>query len=167
MPKVSSLLGSWQSHRALFLVTLSVMAADQLSKWWIREDLLLGQSLPKEGMWRLTHVANTGVIFGLSAPKTLSLVLPLLVIVAALSFYFRYTPFNSRLIKIALGLLVGGSLGNLVDRLRLGYVTDFIDIRLWGDFHWPAFNLADLAIVIGAILLVYFLQGLRKSPKNS
>jgi len=87
--------------------------------------------------------------------------------VAALFFYLRYTLCNSRLVKIALGLLVGGSLGNLVDRVRLGYVTDFIDIRLWGDFHWPAFNLADLAIVVGVILLVYFLQGLRKSPQNS
>ena len=116
---------------------------------------------------RLTHVRNEGIIFGISVNQTLSLVLPIVVVVAALLFYFYYAPGKSGLMKAALGLLVGGSLGNLVDRLRFGYVTDFIDLRLWGNFHWPAFYLADSAIVIGAILLAYSVLRLEKSPKPS
>ena len=167
MQRVNSLLVSWQSQRALFLVVLLVVAVDQLSKLWVSLLLEKGESIPQEGILRLTYVTNEGIIFGLSAHQTLSLVLPILVMVAALLFYFHYAPSNSGAIKAALGLLVGGSLGNLVDRLRFGYVTDFIDLRLWGNFHWPAFNLADLAIVMGAILLAYSLLRLKKSPKHS
>jgi signal peptidase II len=56
-----------------------------------------------------------------------------------------------------LGLVFGGAVGNLIDRIRLGYVTDFIDVRLWRDFHWPAFNVADSAITVGSIMLVIFI----------
>ncbi len=166
MPRLSSLQGSWQSQRILFLVALLVLAADQLSKLWVRENLLVGESVPKEGILRLTHVTNEGIIFGLSAHQALSLILPILVVAAVLFLYYRYPMFHSGLIKIALGLVIGGSLGNLVDRVRFGYVTDFVDLRLWGDFHWPAFNLADLTIVIGIILFVYFWLRLKLSPKH-
>lgn len=166
MLRLSSLRGSWQSQRVLFLVTLLVLTADQLSKLWVRENLLPGESVPKEGVLRLTYVTNEGIIFGLSAPQTLSLILPILVVAVVLFLYYRYALFHSGLIKIALGLVIGGSLGNLVDRIGFGYVTDFIDLRLWGDFHWPAFNLADLAIVIGIILFVYFWLRLKLSPKH-
>jgi signal peptidase II len=143
------------------------LAADQLSKLWVRENLFLGESVPQEGVLRLTHVTNEGIIFGLSAHPALSLILPILVVAAVLFLYYRYPMFHSGLIKIALGLVIGGSLGNLVDRIRFGYVTDFIDLHLWGDFHWPAFNLADLAIVIGIILFVYFWLHLKLYPKHS
>jgi signal peptidase II len=166
MPRLSSLQGSWQSQRVLFLVTLLVLAADQLSKLWVRENLLPGESVPKEGVLRLTYVTNEGIIFGLSAPRALSLIFPILVMAAVLFLYCRYTLFHSGLVKIALGLVIGGSLGNLVDRIRFGYVTDFIDFRLWGDFHWPAFNLADSALVIGIILFVYFWLRLKLYPKH-
>jgi len=142
------------------------LAADQLSKLWVRENLLPGESVPKEGVLRLTYVTNEGIIFGLSAHQALSLILPILVVAAVLFLYYRYTLFHSGLIKIALGLVIGGSLGNLVDRIAFGYVTDFIDFRLWGDYHWPAFNLADSALVIGIILFVYFWLRLKLSPKH-
>lgn len=167
MQRVKSLPSSWQRQRTILLITPLVVAADQLSKLWVRHSLSLNESLPSEGVLRLTHVRNEGIIFGISANQTLSLVLPIVVVVAALLLYFRYAPSNSGAMKIALGLLVGGSLGNLIDRLRFGYVTDFIDLRLWGNFHWPAFNLADSAIVIGAILLAYSVLRLEKSPKPS
>jgi signal peptidase II len=166
MPRLSSLRGSWQSQRVLFLVTLLVLAADQLSKLWVRENLVVGESVPQEGILRLTHVTNEGIIFGLSAHPALSLILPILVVAAVLFLYYEYPMFHSGLIKVALGLVIGGSLGNLVDRLRFGYVTDFIDLRLWGDFRWPAFNLADLAIVIGIILFVYFWLHMKLYPKH-
>ncbi len=157
MQRVNSLRDNWQKLGAFPLVSILAISADQISKLLIRHNLSLDESLPEEGIFRLTYVANEGVVFGLSAPRMLPLILSALVIIAACFFYYKYLLSNSRLAKIALGLIVGGSIGNLVDRLHLGHVVDFIDIRLWGDYHWPTFNLADTAIVIGAILLIYFL----------
>ena len=136
-----------------------------MSKLWVRNNLALEQSLPEKGILRLTHVTNDGIIFGLRAPHMLSLITPIVVVIAALFFYYycryRYILPDSQLIKIGFGLVVGGSIGNLVDRFRFGYVTDFIDFRLWGDFHWPTFNLADSTLVIGIILIIYFLLRLK------
>ena len=158
MQKLSSLLNSWRSERILFITIPLVVAADQLSKLWIRHRLLVGQYLPEEGMLRLTHRENDGIIFGLPAHQIVTLILPIIVVIVALSlYYYRHDLFNSRLTKIGLGLVVGGSIGNLIDRFRLGHVTDFIDLRLWDDVHWPAFNLADSALVIGVILFIFFL----------
>jgi signal peptidase II len=164
MQRLNSLQGSWKSQRIPFIIILSVVAADQLSKLWIRASLLLGESLPEEGVLRLTHVANKGVVFGISLPQFLALVLPIIVVIAILFLSYRYTIFSSRLTKIGLGLVVGGSIGNTVDRFRLGHVTDFIDLRLWGDFHWPVFNVADSAIFVGVILIIFSLLHLAKSP---
>ncbi len=71
-------------------------------------------------------------------------------------FFFRYLP-QSILISVTLGLIIGGDLGNLTDRIRLGQVTDFIYFRLWNDVYWPAFNVADSAITVGVIALAIFL----------
>ncbi len=161
----NSLQGSWQRQVFFPLAAILVIAADQLTKLWVRENLSLGQSLPEEGAVRLTYVANQGVAFGIAVYQILPLIFSILLIVAALFLYRRY-PFNTRLAGIALGLLVGGCVGNFVDRLRLGYVVDFIDLNLWGSFHWPAFNIADAAIVIGAILLVYLMLHVKKSTHN-
>lgn len=165
MRRLNSLPGNWQSQGILFLVVLLVAVSDQLSKLWVRHNLYLGESIPEKGILRLTHVTNEGIIFGLKAPQMLSLVIPIIVVIAALFLYYycryKYVLPDSRLIKIGFGLVIGGSIGNLVDRFRFGYVTDFIDLRLWGDFHWPAFNLADSALVIGIILIVYSLLRLK------
>jgi signal peptidase II len=165
MRRLNSLPGNWRSQGIFFLVTLFAASADQLSKLWVRNSLDLEQSWPEEGILRFTYVTNEGIIFGLNAPQMLSLVTPLVVIIAALFFYYyyfnRYTLSDSRLIKIGFGLVIGGSIGNLIDRFHFGYVTDFIDLRLWGDFHWPAFNLADSALVIGVILIAYLLLRLK------
>lgn len=143
------------------------MAADQLSKLWVRENLALGESVPREGIFRLTYVANRGIIFGIGMPATVSLILPLVVVVVALFLYYRYSLFNNSLMNVAMGFFVGGSLGNLVDRLFFGHVTDFVDIH-WGRFQWPTFNLADMAILLGTLLFIVFIFGfrLRKTPKH-
>jgi len=166
MRKVSHLQGSLQSQRTLFIVALLVVIADQLSKLWITESLQLGESRPGEGFVRLTLVHNTGIVFGLSVNQAVPLILSIAVIAAAIFFSHRYALLNNRLVKIALGLFIGGSIGNLIDRIRLGYVTDFIDFRLWGDYHWPAFNLADVAIVVGFLLLLWFAIRFAIAPKQ-
>jgi signal peptidase II len=169
MRRLNSLPDNWHTQKILFFVVLLVTAADQLSKLWVRNGLDSGQSWPKEGILRFTHVTNDGIIFGLNVPHILSLIIPIVVVTTALFFYYhylnRYTLPESRLLKTGFGLIIGGSIGNLIDRFRFGYVTDFIDLRLWDDFHWPAFNLSDSALVIGIILIIYFL--LRLKPFQS
>lgn len=90
--------------------------------------------------------------------------------IIVLLVYFRWFTNLGIMARICFGLLLGGTIGNLIDRLRLGYVTDFIDVKIWGDFHWPIFNVADSSLSIGAILLaIYFLlnyQTLEISHKN-
>jgi signal peptidase II len=109
------------------------------------------------GWLHLTHVNNTGAAFGIfqgqSFPLTLVGLLGICVLLLYAFFLYRRLPFlNNKLSEVALGLILGGTIGNLIDRLRLGYVTDFID------FHfWPAFNVADSAIVVGAIMFIYLM----------
>ena len=151
-----------------FLAALLVVVVDQLSKMWIRSNLVVGQSLPEMGFFRLTHVQNTGAAFGLFRDQSFILAIVALVGIIVLIVYalliYRYFPFLDNLLcKSALGLVLGGTLGNLVDRVRLGYVTDFIDVGIW-----PSFNIADSAIVvgIGIIVFVYSLRSLAKARET-
>jgi signal peptidase II len=117
----------------------------------------VGESSPVTGWLYLTHVHNTGAAFGIfqgqSFPLTLVGLVGVCVLLLYAFFLYRRLPFlNNALSEVALGLILGGTIGNLIDRLRLGYVTDFIDFRFW-----PAFNVADSAIVVGAIMFVYLM----------
>jgi len=157
MQKVKSLQGKWWNV-VLFLTTaLPLVAADQLSKFWIRSNLAKGESLFEVGFFRLTHVHNTGAAFGLFQGQSFPLTIIASVGVAALLlyalFFHHMFPFlDNRLGNLALGLVLGGTVGNLIDRIRFGYVTDFIDVGIW-----PTFNIADSAIVVGIIILAYSL----------
>ena len=149
-----------------FLTALLVVAADQLSKLWIRSNLATGESLPETGLFRLTYVHNTGAAFGLFPDQSFLLTIVALIGIVVLLFFalfiYRRFPFlDSRLGKLALGLVLGGTVGNLIDRLRFGYVTDFIDIGIW-----PAFNIADSAIVVGVILFAYSLLFLTRAENT-
>lgn len=159
MPKAEPPQGNWWNV-VFFLTALLVLAADQLSKTWLRSNLATGESLPETGLFRLTHVQNTGAAFGLFQDQTFPLTIVAIVgivvlLLFALLFSRRFPFLASRLGKLALGLVLGGTVGNLADRLNLGYVTDFIDIGIW-----PAFNVADSAIVVGVILFAYSLLSL-------
>ena len=149
-----------------FLTALLVVVADQLSKMWIRSNLVVGQSLPETGFFRLTHIHNTGAAFGLFQGHSFALTIVALVgivilLVYALLIYRRFPILDNLLGKSALGLVLGGTVGNLIDRLHLGYVTDFIDVGFW-----PAFNIADSAIVVGVIMLAYSLRFLARTEKH-
>lgn len=146
----------------LLLGAFLVLAFDWWSKSWIRDNLSLGESLPETGSVRLTHITNTGSVFGLFPNHTCVLIIATLVILVLVPLFLHYLLANhptsvTRLGTVSLGLILGGATGNLIDRLRFGYVTDFIDVRLWADFHWPAFNLADASIVIGTLVFIYSL----------
>lgn len=138
-------------------IGLLVILADQLSKWWIRSHLAMGQSLFDFGFFRIVRLGNTGAAFGIFHDQSFILTIVAftgIVAVLLLAFFWRGRwPFlESKLAMSAVGLAVGGALGNLIDRLRpgLGYITDFIDFKVW-----PAFNVADSAITVGVIILVY------------
>lgn len=145
------------------VIAVLVLAADQLTKYLIRANMSIGQSIPEEGIFRLTYVTNTGGAFGLLANQTFLLLFTAVLGVAAILLYYRYLPFDSLLLKASLALQLGGAMGNLIDRFRYEHVTDFVDVRLWHDFHWPAFNVADSAIVVGvgilACALFFFTKG--------
>lgn len=105
----------------------------------------------------IAHVQNTGAVFGIFTNQAFLLTIIAIVGLVVILLFSRYLPQSNILSTIALGLLFGGAVGNLIDRIRFGYVTDFILFRLWGDFYWPAYNVADSAISVGVIVLIIFL----------
>ncbi|MCJ7523564.1 MAG: signal peptidase II [Dehalococcoidia bacterium] len=136
----------------LFFIALSAIGIDQLSKYLIRANMEMGQSIPSEGWIRLTYTTNTGGAFGIFANQNFLLALTAVIAITILVLYLRYLPAGSTLLTIGLGLDLGGAVGNLIDRIRFGEVTDFIDAGAW-----PVFNLADSAIVVGTFFIVYYL----------
>ena len=155
MQKVDSPLGRW-GYVVLFLVALLAVAADQLSKMWVRsypEGLLIYEI----GFLRVRSIHNTGAAFGLFQGQSFALTIIALLgivvfLVLAVFFHRRFPLLASIPNRIAIGFLIGGTVGNLIDRIRLGYITDFIDFPVW-----PAFNVADSCIVIGVIIFAFSL----------
>jgi signal peptidase II len=121
---------------------------DQMSKIWIRQNLLLGRTLNPNGWVRIVHVGNSGAGGGvLEGAPVLLAILSLSISLGVIFFYPRLQA-RGWMIRIAMGLLLGGGLGNLIDRVLQGYVTDFISIG-----SLPIFNIADVWVLIGAVLL--------------
>ncbi|MGB5924779.1 MAG: signal peptidase II [Dehalococcoidia bacterium] len=140
----------------LFLIVAAlVVTFDQLSKLWLRAHLALGESLPITGRLSLIHIRNTGSAFGLLANQTFLIIIIGIASLLIVLLFLRYLSRITTLSMVSIGLIWGGAAGNLIDRLRFGYVTDFIYFRLWGNFHWPAFNIADAAITMGVFVLIY------------
>lgn len=143
----------WMSPEA-WLLFVAGLAADQLSKAAITANLVRGESWPAEGFFRFTYARNTGTIFGLLRDQGLLLTVVSFAALGAILIFFRESAFPSRLTRVALGMMVGGAIGNLLDRLRLGFVVDFIDVG-----PWPIFNLADSLILVGIGILVWSATG--------
>ena len=143
---------------SLLLIAASVVALDQWSKSWIRANRHPVELLP--GFLNIVYSENRGAAFGLLVNQTFLITITIAILAVIILLLIRYPYLATTLTLISAGLIFGGAIGNLIDRLRLSYVTDFIDIRLWNDFHWPAFNFADSAIVIGTLMLVYSLYRL-------
>ena len=140
----------------LFLVAVAVLLVDQLTKLTIENTLPLNHSVapfPEYAhLFRLTHVSNTGAAFGLF-PGASPVFMVIALIVGLVIVVYNYTlPAGHMSLRVALGLQLGGAFGNLIDRIRLGHVTDFLDFGAW-----PVFNLADTAVVAGVIILGYLM----------
>lgn len=146
-----------------FLTATIVIGLDQLSKYLVRANMVLGESIPEEGFFRFTYGTNTGGVFGFFSNQTFLITVAAIVSVVVILLYSRHKMAQSMLVKVSLGLILGGSIGNLIDRVRLGAVTDFIDVGAW-----PVFNLADSAIDIGVVLLIiYILFKIKKDSKEA
>jgi signal peptidase II len=133
----------------LIAVAVAAILADQLTKHLVASQLSFGEVLHVMGPFSIRHVQNTGIAFGLFAGATSLVVVLTAVAVVWMLVYFARSGARHPVLPVALGLTIGGSVSNLVDRIRLGHVTDFLSIR-W----WPAFNLADSFIVIGVVMLL-------------
>ncbi len=152
---------SWYRDPILLLALSVVFSLDQITKAVVRHSLVLGDSVPRDGFFRIVHTFNTGSAFGLFPDQTLFLILASFVGIGILLLVYRNHPFASFPIKLSLGMQVGGALGNLVDRIRTGEVTDFIDVGFW-----PVFNVADSAIVVGIVILSVMLLFMGKESKE-
>lgn len=126
-----------------------ILAADQISKAIIRATLDLGESWPADGLFRITHGTNTGSAFGLFQNQTVILTIASVAAIGFIIYFYRTQTQSNLITRLTIGMLLGGAIGNLIDRLVAGEVTDFIDVG-----RWPIFNLADSSIVVGMILMV-------------
>ena len=156
MQKVHRPLDKWRDV-VFGGIALLIVIADQLSKIWIRTNLEVGETLFDVGFFRIVYVQNTGAAFGIFKGNSIILgivsSIGIIVILLLVFIYRKRWPFLDNLtVRIALGLILGGTIGNLIDRLFIGYVTDFIDFKVW-----PVWNVADNAAVVGEIILAVYI----------
>jgi signal peptidase II len=140
---------SWPQWLSLGAVALAGVAADQLTKSIVTSRLDLNDQVHVVGPFSIHHVTNSGIAFGLFASATSIVILLTGLAVAWMLYFFARSGSRHPVLPVALGLVIGGSVSNLTDRVRLGHVTDFLDFK-----YWPAFNLADSFIVVGVAALL-------------
>ena len=149
----------------LFLVAAVVIAADQLSKWAVRSRMEIGETVEIHPWLRdvfdLAHTTNTGAAFGMFKSGGALLTVMAILVSAAIVYYNRTLAAEQVWLRTALGLQVGGAIGNMIDRLHQGYVTDFLHLH-----YWPVFNIADAAISIGVVILVILMRSESKPART-
>lgn len=133
---------------ALVVVATAAVVADQLTKQLVGRTLEVGDSVPILGPFSIHHVENSGIAFGFFASRTTVVIGVTALAVGWMLWFFARSGRRHPILPVGLGLVLGGSIANLIDRIRLGRVTDFLDFDAW-----PAFNLADTFIVVGVALL--------------
>jgi signal peptidase II len=139
----------------------AVVVLDQVAKAIVEDRIVLGEEVDVLGPLKLTLSHNQGVAFGLAGGSGAPLVAVTVVALGVVLYLFSRNP-GRPLMWIATGLLAGGAIGNLADRIRAGAVTDFIELP-----HWPPFNLADMAISVGIVLLVFiYLREAERAPER-
>ena len=149
-------LGRLRRSAGFFLIAGAVLALDQATKAIIRATLSPGEAWP-DGDWLLhiVHVTNSGAAFGILQGQTVFLIVTSILGVAAIVLYYVSPPLEHGLLRTALALQLGGAAGNMIDRIRVGEVTDFINFEFF-----PAFNVADASITVGVVAIIGFLLAL-------
>ena len=151
-------------HRRFLLLALAVVAADQITKVILRASLELGDREWLAEFFAVSHIANDGGAFGIFGGQNTVLAVSAVVAIGVVVIYYFFPPLDHWLIRSGLALILGGAVGNLLDRIYQGHVTDFIDF-----IHFPAFNVADAAINVGVaaiVIALLFSDLLKRSPRS-
>ena len=140
------------------IVSAVVIVLDQITKLWIASTMRLHQSIEIFSWFSLTYVRNPGAAFSLFADHSSAFRVPFFALVfvlagGAIAFFVRQTPPSQKSVLVACGLVLGGAIGNLIDRLAYGEVIDFA-LAHWKGYYWPAFNVADSGISVGVAILL-------------
>ena len=149
-------------YRILIIVSLIIIILDQVTKLLVLAYMPMYESIPIiENLFNLTHIHNTGGAFGFMADQS-----PLirqilfhgvsLISLGVIVYFYHQAPVNYPFLLFSLSLILGGAIGNLIDRFRMGEVVDFLDFYI-GSYHWPAFNVADSAVSVGVTVLMYYM----------
>lgn len=157
-----SLAPSAAQWLALLSVAGAAALADQVTKQVVARTLEVGSAIDIVGPFSIRHVENSGIAFGLFASRTTIVIAVTAVAVGWMAWFFARSGRRHPALPVALGLVLGGSVANLIDRVRLGHVTDFLDLAAW-----PAFNLADTFIVVGVAVLFAALVLADRPPRPS
>ena len=156
-----SLAARGSQWAALGLIACAALFADQLTKEIVTQRLAIGDGVHVVGPFDIRHVQNSGIAFGLFSGATSIVTLLTACALCWMVVFFARSGARHPVLPVALGLLIGGSASNLLDRIRLGHVTDFLDFS-----HWPAFNLADSFIVVGVAILFLTLVAADRGPRH-
>lgn len=138
------------SHGWFLLLAAAIVGADQLTKWLIRLTLDRGDAIEVLPFFKIVHVTNTGAAFGILQGAGPLLIVTSVAGLAAILVYLFNPAFAQPLVRLGLALMLGGAIGNLIDRLHSGRVVDFLKVP-----NWPAFNVADSAITVGVLILLW------------
>jgi signal peptidase II len=164
-------MSGFRGRIAEIMVAGGVVVFDQATKALVRSRLPLHDSVTViPGFFDLTHVRNTGAAFGMLnslefAYKPIVMVLVALIALVAVGTYAMTLPPAQRIARYGLALILGGAIGNLIDRATMGYVVDFVDVY-WRGLHFWAFNVADSAITVGVALMLLDLLGVGRVPET-
>jgi len=154
---------SWFRQAWVVLVVAGIIITlDQLTKEWIRMNVpKYGSMIPIPALGEyfvFEHVDNYGAAFGILQNQSLLFTVIAIVVAIAILVYVRYLPIENHFVRVLLGLQLGGAMGNLIDRLAQGYVTDFVKMGVPGVYYWPNYNIADSSIVVGVIALGVYIM---------
>ena len=139
--------------KIMLSIAALVVVLDQFTKFLVKNNLQLGDSIPLiKNIFHLTYVTNTGSAFGLFKNLNVFFVIFSIIVIFVIFYYLRQIKKKERLVIYSIGLLLGGTIGNLIDRIAYGAVIDFIDFKIW-----PVFNVADSAVTISIVMLIILL----------
>ncbi len=143
---------SLERNLSLIIITLAIVAVDRITKFYVEEYLDLGERVPVLGnFFVITRVNNSGAAFGLLQGFNIVFVLAALIVMGLLIYFYRDI-IQDTLLTIASSLVLGGTIGNMLDRLYFGYVVDYLDFA-----YWPTFNISDMFLTVGVALLAFYL----------
>lgn len=135
------------------ILSIVILAADMVTKYFVQRKMEPYDSIPViKNIFHITYVQNTGAAFSILKGKIFFFTAVSVIITLIIIFIMIKYPIKEKIFGIAMAMVLGGAVGNLIDRLRYGYVVDFLDFRIW-----PVFNIADCAIVVGTLILAYLI----------